>query len=78
VVIQIGDRTVIAQRLVVVENRRVKERVPIHRLPMAGRTAADWDPKAQPGNATIRRVKVRQNFFGFTLCNILTGGHGGN
>jgi len=42
---------------VVVENRRVKESVPIHRLPMAGRTAVDWDPKAQPGNATIRRVK---------------------
>jgi len=78
VVIQTGSRTVCVRRLVEVGCKHEREHVPIHRLLMAARTAVDWDPKAQPGNATIRRVKVRQNFFGFTLCNILTGGHGGN
>ena len=59
-VIQIGDRTVTAQRLVGVENRRVKERVPIHRHHMMERTAVDWDPTVPPGNATIRNVQVKQ------------------
>ena len=57
-VIQIGDRTGSAQNLVGVENKRVKERVPIHHLHMVEKTAVDWDPTVQPGNATIKRVQV--------------------
>ena len=35
-----------------------KERVLIHRLPMAERTAVGWDLTTLPGNATIRSVQV--------------------
>jgi len=59
VVIQIGDRTVGAQKLVGVENRRVKERAPIHHHHMVEKTAVDWDPTVLPGNATIRSVQVK-------------------
>jgi len=59
VVIQIGDRTVNAQRLVGVENRRVKERVPIHHHYMVEKTAVHWGPTALQGNATIRGVQVK-------------------
>ena len=58
-VIQIGDRTVSAQRLVGVENRRVKECVPIHHHHMVEKTAVDLDPTVLPGNATIRNVQVK-------------------
>jgi len=59
VVIQIGDRTVNVPRLVGVENRRVKERVPIHHHHMMEKTAVDWDPTVLAGNATIRSVQVK-------------------
>jgi len=59
VVTQIGDRTVNAQRLVGVENRRVKERVPIHHHHMMEKTAVHLGPTALPGNATIRSVQVK-------------------
>ena len=58
-VIQIGDHTVNAQRLVGVENRRVKDRVPIHHHHMMEKTAVDWDPTVLAGNATIRGVQVK-------------------
>ena len=58
-VIQIGDLTINAQRLVGVENRRVKERVPIHHHHMMEKTAVDWDPTVLPGNATVRSVQVK-------------------
>ena len=61
VVTQIGDRTVSVQRLVGVENRRVKERVPIHHHHMMERTAVDWDPTLLPGNAIIRSVQVKMD-----------------
>jgi len=57
VVIQIGDGTVNAQRAVGVDNRRVKERVPIHHHHMVEKTAVDWDPTVLPGNATVRGVQ---------------------
>ena len=57
-VIQIGDHTVSARNLVGVENRLVKERVPIHHHHMMEKTAVDWDPTVQPGNATIRSAQV--------------------
>ena len=50
---------VYVQRLVEVGFRLEKERVPIHLLLMVERTAVDWDPRAPPGNATIRNAKVR-------------------
>jgi len=59
VVIQIGDRTVNAQRLVGVESRHVKERAPIHHRHMVDKTAVDWDPTVIPGNAEIRSVQVK-------------------
>ena len=59
VVIQIGDRTVSAQRLVGVEKRRVKERAPIHHYHTMEKTAVDWDPTVLPGNVTIRSVQVK-------------------
>ena len=59
VVIQIGDRTVNVPRLVGVENRRVKEHVPIHHHHMMEKTAVDWDPTVLAGNATIRSVQVK-------------------
>ena len=58
-VTQIGDRTEIAQRLVGVGIRRVKEIVPIHHHHMVEKTAVDWDPTALPGNVTIRSVQVK-------------------
>ena len=58
-VIQIGDRTVNAQRLVGVETRHVRERAPIHHHHMVEKTAVDWDPIVIPGNATIRSVQVK-------------------
>ena len=58
-VTQIGDRTEIAQRLVGVGKRLVKERVPIRHHHMVEKTAEDWDPIALPGNATIRSVQVK-------------------
>ena len=57
-VIQIGDRTVNAQRLVGVENRRVKERVPIHHHHMMEKTVVHLGLAVLPGNATIRSVQV--------------------
>ena len=59
-VIQIGDRTVGAQRLVGVENRRVKELVPTHHHHIMEWTVMDWDPTVLPGNATIRSVQVKR------------------
>jgi len=59
VVIQIGDRTVNVPRLVGVENRRVKERVPILHHHTMEKTAVDWDPTVLAGNATIRSVQVK-------------------
>jgi len=59
VVIQLGDSMVGAQRLVGVENRHVKELVPIHHHHMVERTAVDWDETVLPGNATIRNVQVK-------------------
>jgi len=59
VVIQIGDGTVNAQRLVGAENRRVKERVPIHHHHMVEKTAVHWGGTALPENATIRGVQVK-------------------
>ena len=50
---------VCVQRLVEEGCKREKERVPIHRLPMAERTAVHSDPTTLPGNATMRSVKVR-------------------
>ena len=58
-VIQIGDGTVNAQRAVGVDNRRVKERVPIHHHHMVEKTAVHWDPTVLPGNATVRGVQVK-------------------
>ena len=58
-VTQIGHPTASAQKHVVVECRREIEHVPIHRPPMAERTAVDWDPTTLPGNAAIRRVQVQ-------------------
>ena len=58
-VIQIGGRTMSAQRLVGVENKRAKELVLIHHHHMMERTAVDWDPTALPGNATIGSVQVK-------------------
>ena len=58
-VIPIGDRTVSAQNLVGVDNRRVKERVPIHHHHMMEKTAVDWDPTVPPGNATVKSVQVK-------------------
>ena len=54
---------VYVQRLVEVGFRLEKERVPIHLLLMVERTAVDWDPRAPPGNATIRNAKVKQTIF---------------
>ena len=59
VVIQIGDRTVSAQRPVGVGNRRVKERVLIHHHHMMEKTAVDLDPTVLAGNATIKSVQVK-------------------
>jgi len=59
VVIQPGSPTVCVQRLVEVGCKHDRERVLIHRLQMAERTAADWDLTALPGNATIRSVQVK-------------------
>ena len=57
-VIQIGDRTVNVQRLVGVENRRVKERVPIHHHHMMEKTAVAWDPTVIPENVAKTSVQV--------------------
>ena len=59
VVIPTGSRTMCVQRLVEEGCKRGKERVPIHRLPMADRTAVDWDPTTLQGNATARGVPVK-------------------
>lgn len=59
VVTQIGHHMTSAQKLVVVVCRQEKEHAPIHPLPMAERTAVNWDPTTLPGNAIIRSVQVR-------------------
>ena len=60
VVIPTGSRTMCVQRLVEEGCKRGKERVPIHRLPMADRTAVDWDPTTVPGNVTIKNAQVKE------------------
>ena len=57
-VIQIGGRTESAQRLVGVENRRVKERAPIHHHHMMEKAVVYWDPTVLPGNAIISPGKM--------------------
>ena len=50
----------LVQRLVEEGWKHEKERVPIHRLPMADRTAVDWDPTTVPGNVTIKNAQVKE------------------